>query len=90
MVSLVPGPGLETDVWILPDGRVRYIEKRGFDLSGLGPKESLRLSRIERDAGSAPWRVVDQETGRELGSFPCREEAVEFEHAFFRSRLPGG
>lgn len=79
--------GAETEVWILPDGRVRYIGRGGLDLSGLGPKEVVRLSRIEWDGASRAWRVVDHGTGGLIGLFASREEALEFEYDYFRGRL---
>ena len=83
----MPGSWGETDVWILPDGGVHYLERAGLDLSALGLKESRRLSRIFQDEAGGSWQVCDAQTGLSLGSFLSREEAVEFEHGYYRSRM---
>jgi len=65
------------EVWIQADGTIRYLEDSAFKLEGLGDKTLTRVSRIVEQGGL--HRVIDEATGRDLGGFPTRQAALEFE-----------
>lgn len=75
------------DLWIAPDGAIRYIEIPDLDLSALGEKQSRRLSRIEWDGDGQRWKVFESATGNLLGNFESRKQAVDFEYNHFRNIL---
>lgn len=74
----------DRDIWIDPDGTIRYLEYSDFVLEGLGTKTRRRLSRIEYIDDSKEWVVFDHVSGLPLGSFLSREAAVAFEHQYYR------
>lgn len=79
----------DRDIWIAPDGTIRYLEYSDFVLNGLGEKRTRRLSKIEWDEAARHWDVIDFQTGTRLGSFATRELALQFEYAHYRN-VAGG
>lgn len=77
----------DRDIWIEPDGTIRYLEYSDFALTTLGEKRSKRLSRIEWNDSDQSWKVYEHDTGILMGSFESREKALEFEHEHFRRLL---
>lgn len=70
-------PSREEEVWVQADGTIRYLESSAFKLDVPGDKTLTRVSRIVEKDGR--HHVLDEATGRDLGGFPTRQAALDFE-----------